>query len=88
MQSSDGGHCAYAALDLNLSFFHHRMCNLCLGRLDPTELWHVGQLFAVGHHRCGRIDQNGIQSYFLARGLAGVFFAVVFLVADMFAVMA
>ena len=53
MQSSDGGHGAHAALDLDLPIFYFRLCDLCLGCLDPTEFWHVGQLSLVGHHRPG-----------------------------------
>lgn len=42
-----------AVLDL-VSVVYCAMCNLCLGRLDPAKFRHVGQLFAVGHHRhCG-----------------------------------
>ena len=51
LQPLDGGHCAHTTLDLDLSLVHHRLRDVCLGRMDPAEFWHAGQLLAVGHHR-------------------------------------
>lgn len=51
VQPMDGGHGAYAPLDLDLSLVYRRLRDVCLGRMDPAELWHAGQLPAVGHHR-------------------------------------
>ena len=50
LQSLDGGHSAHTALDLDLSLVHSRLRDVCLGRMDPAEFWHAGQLPAVGHH--------------------------------------
>ena len=58
MQSLDGGHCAYTTLDLDLSLVHHRLRDVCLGRMDPAEFWHAGQLPAVGHHRHSGVGQD------------------------------
>ena len=54
VQSGDGGHGANASFDLDLSFFYLGLCDICLGRLDPAQFRHAGQLSAVGHHRRGR----------------------------------
>ena len=51
LQLVDGSHSAYTSLDLDLSLVYHWLRDVCLGRMDPAELWHAGQLPTVGHHR-------------------------------------
>ena len=51
LQPLDGGHGAHSALDLDLSMVHHRLRDVCLGRLDSAEFRHAGQLPVAGHHR-------------------------------------
>ena len=46
-----------AVLDL-VSVVYCAMWDLCLGRLDPAQFRHVGQLLAVGHYRHCGTDQN------------------------------
>ena len=58
LQPLDGGHGAYATLDLDLSLVHHRLRDVCLGRMDPAEFWHAGQLPTVGHHRHSGLGQD------------------------------
>ena len=58
----DGGHRAHTTPDLDLSLVHPRLRDVCLGRMDPAEFWHAGQLPAVGHHRhrCTGQDVDGL----------------------------
>lgn len=90
MQPRDGSNRTRSALDLDLPVFHHWLRHLCLGRMDPAEFWHAGQLFAVGHHRPSgtRSDDLSSLDYFLAGFLAADFLAAGFLIADLAAVLA
>ncbi len=58
LQPVDGGHCANAALDLDLSLVHHRLRDVCLGRMDTAEFWHAGQLPVAGHYRHSGVGQD------------------------------
>jgi len=54
----DGGHRAHTTLDLDLSLVHTRLRDVCLGRMDPPELWHASKLPAAGHYRHSGAGQD------------------------------
>ena len=58
LQPVDGCHGAHTTPDLDLSLVHRWLRDVCLGRVDPAEFWHAGQLPAVGHDRHSGVGQD------------------------------
>ena len=58
LQPLDGSHCSHTTPYLDLPLVHHRLRDVCLGRMDPAELWYAGQLPVVGHYRHSGVGQD------------------------------